>query len=393
MIRWLIAVCALVGSTALADAPLRPALRPLPEAAVRPVARADLIAGTPVVAKALAPFSGQDFRDPTFLPTPVPRHVALTRQEARADALAVVPMIEPPVVLVNLWGAGLPMFRPEGDFGGDVAALAVLSDAILRPSLRPQVIAGRAQPPVVLASAAAVLRPQLRPGDLLPEVTTDATPTFDAALSMPAAPGLSGLAIPVALRPQDRPAEIIQQAEAARVVRVRGSVCGNPQIQGEELGQVAGAGACGVDGAVLVRSVDGVRLSTAGTMDCATAEALQDWVQDVARPTLANTGGGLVGLQIMGTYACRNRNNAANGRLSEHANGKAVDIGGFNLANGGTITVLNGWGTDSYGSLLRRLHDGACGIFGTILGPEANSYHRNHFHFDTASYRSGSYCQ
>ena len=185
----------------------------------------------------------------------------------------------------------------------------------------------------------------------------------------------------------------MQQAEAARAERVRGSVCGNPQIQGEELGHVSGPGACGIDGGVLVRSVDGIRLSTAGTMDCATAEALQDWVHNVARPTLANSGGGLAGLQIMGTYACRNRNNAASGRLSEHGHGKAVDIGGFNLANGGTITVLNGWGTNSYGALLRHLHDGACGIFGTILGPEANSFHRNHFHFDTASYRSGSYCQ
>ena len=237
------------------------------------------------------------------------------------------------------------------------------------------------------------MRPQLRPGDLKPAIITDVTPTFDAALALPAAPALSALAIPVALRPNDRPAGIVQQAQAARVARVRGSVCGNPQIQGEELGAVSGSGACGIDQAVLVRSVDGVRLSTAGTMDCGTAEALQDWVQNVAKPTLASSGGGLVGLDIMGTYVCRNRNNAANGRLSEHGTGKAIDIGGFILANGSTISVLNGWGTNSYGGLLRTLHDGACSIFGTILGPEANAYHRNHFHFDTARYRSGSYCE
>jgi hypothetical protein len=28
-----------------------------------------------------------------------------------------------------------------------------------------------------------------------------------------------------------------------------------------------------------------------------------------------------------------------------------------------------------------------------VLGPNANSFHRDHFHFDTARYRSGSYCR
>ena len=371
-------LCILIGAPVLADAPLRPLARPVSQADLRPMVRPD---DAPVVAKALAPQVELALS-----------HRALAPQEARADVLTQVR----PVVLVSLWQSEPPQFRPEGDFGGDVVGIESVALAVIRPELRPQTAAPVA--PVLLASAAAVMRPQLRPGDLLPAIIADVAPDFDAAMSVPAmsvpaAPALSPLAIPVALRPSDRPADIVQQAEAARVVRVRGSVCGNPQIQGEELGHVAGSGACGIDQGVLVRSVDGVRLSTAGTMDCATAEALQDWVHNVAKPTLADSGGGLVGLQIMGTYACRNRNNAASGRLSEHGHGKAIDIGGFNLANGGTITVLNGWGTNSYGSLLRNLHAGACGIFGTILGPAANAAHRNHFHFDTASYRSGSYCQ
>jgi len=28
-----------------------------------------------------------------------------------------------------------------------------------------------------------------------------------------------------------------------------------------------------------------------------------------------------------------------------------------------------------------------------VLGPEAARYHQDHFHFDTARYRSGSYCR
>jgi hypothetical protein len=42
---------------------------------------------------------------------------------------------------------------------------------------------------------------------------------------------------------------------------------------------------------------------------------------------------------------------------------------------------------------LRRLHKGACGVFGTVLGPEANEAHRDHFHFDLAQRRNSAYCQ
>ncbi len=42
---------------------------------------------------------------------------------------------------------------------------------------------------------------------------------------------------------------------------------------------------------------------------------------------------------------------------------------------------------------LRKGHEAACEIFGTVLGPEANNAHRNHFHVDMAERRSGSYCK
>jgi hypothetical protein len=45
------------------------------------------------------------------------------------------------------------------------------------------------------------------------------------------------------------------------------------------------------------------------------------------------------------------------------------------------------------GLFLRRLHKGACGTFGTVLGPEANEAHRNHFHFDLAPRRHRAFCE
>jgi hypothetical protein len=44
-------------------------------------------------------------------------------------------------------------------------------------------------------------------------------------------------------------------------------------------------------------------------------------------------------------------------------------------------------------AFLRRLHKGACTAFGTVLGPEANEAHRNHFHFDLAPRRRSAYCE
>jgi hypothetical protein len=79
--------------------------------------------------------------------------------------------------------------------------------------------------------------------------------------------------------------------------------------------------------------------------------------------------------------------------LSEHSFGKAIDIAGIGLKSGREITVLTGWNSSRDSAALRRMWQAACGPFGTVLGPNSNRFHRDHFHFDTASYRSGSYCR
>ena len=50
-------------------------------------------------------------------------------------------------------------------------------------------------------------------------------------------------------------------------------------------------------------------------------------------------------------------------------------------------------GKSAEAQFLRRLHKGACGVFGTVLGPEANEAHRDHFHFDLAHRRNSAFCQ
>jgi hypothetical protein len=47
----------------------------------------------------------------------------------------------------------------------------------------------------------------------------------------------------------------------------------------------------------------------------------------------------------------------------------------------------------SESTFLRALHKGACGPFGTVLGPEANEAHRYHFHLDMAVRKRSAFCE
>ncbi len=128
-------------------------------------------------------------------------------------------------------------------------------------------------------------------------------------------------------------------------------------------------------------------------MDCGTARALNSWVETGLRPAVKRYGGGVSGLRVVAHYACRTRNSQKGAKLSEHGKGKAIDIAGIKLQNGGEITVLAGWNDRKEGKILRKAWKSACGPFGTVLGPNSNRFHLDHFHFDTASYRSGPYCK
>ncbi|WOI56471.1 extensin family protein [Palleronia sp. LCG004] len=171
-------------------------------------------------------------------------------------------------------------------------------------------------------------------------------------------------------------------------------ICGDRTILGETIAPIEGRiAACGIDRPVRVFSVSGVTLSQPATLDCGTARALRTWVDRGAKPALRRRGGGLAELQVPAHYACRTRNHQAGAKISEHGRGRAIDISAFKLRDGSEITVLDHWDSWRRGRLLRRMHEAACGPFGTVLGPESDRFHRDHFHFDTASYRSGPYCR
>lgn len=146
--------------------------------------------------------------------------------------------------------------------------------------------------------------------------------------------------------------------------------------------------------------VDAVRLDRTSTpftpltpLSCPMAAAYILWTREVVQPAARRYYGQTVKtIESWGSYACRPVNNQAGERLSEHATANALDVPGFVLADGRRIRVVDGWnGEDAQGrAFLRAVHKGACGLFGTVLGPDANAFHQDHIHLDMARWR---YCR
>jgi len=270
-------------------------------------------------------------------------------------------------------------------------------------------------------------RPEANPGYRdVPPITAPATAAIAAAVSAAIADGGQGeeqseeprrgllallggqnrgnqrglTAVRRSLRPLFRPVMAAQLASAPAHVdpptqtAASGGLCGVPGITGERLARIPGRlNGCGIAEPVRIRAINGITFSQRPTLNCQAARALRGWLIEDVVPEIGRRGGGVASVRVLSSYSCRTRNNQPGARLSEHATGNAIDIAGFGLANGREITVLSDWGSGVEGRILRRIHAAACGRFGTVLGPNADRYHQDHFHVDAAAYRGGAYCR
>lgn len=278
--------------------------------------------------------------------------------------------------------AGAPDRSPRPPLRLAAAVAAPVSDPVTAAVAQAlDIPAGAAADRDVPAPMPVRLRPQLRP----------VSPQVIAAAARPQ--GLAFLSPERSPEPWARPAELEQQVFFKKRKLRKGAVCGDIDIQGEKLGRVPGRiAACGIDDAVRVRSVAGVALSQEAVMTCETAQALKTWVEQGVKPAFRRRGP-VVELKVAAHYACRTRNNRPGAKISEHGRGKAIDISGFTMMDGEVVTVLKGWGQGTTLRPLRQALKAACGPFGTVLGPQSDGYHRDHFHMDVARYRSGPYCR
>ena len=142
---------------------------------------------------------------------------------------------------------------------------------------------------------------------------------------------------------------------------------------------------------------DGMRLNRATPFrpagivtSCPVAAALVLWERDVVQPAARrHLGTSVTGFDHAGSYACRRIGGGPEGRFSEHSTADAIDIIGFRLASGATVSLLRDWNGDAPGNadraaFLREVRDGACRLFATTLSPDYNAAHRDHFHLDQA---------
>ena len=135
-----------------------------------------------------------------------------------------------------------------------------------------------------------------------------------------------------------------------------------------------------------------VSLKPQATLSCPMVPATDHWVRTAVLPAARHYFGmDVVEVQVAASYSCRPRNGIHGGRLSEHGHANALDVSAFLLADGRRVTVLTGWsGSVVERAFLRAVHKGACRTFTTVLGPNADAFHRDHFHLDLARHgRSG----
>lgn len=124
-------------------------------------------------------------------------------------------------------------------------------------------------------------------------------------------------------------------------------------------------------------------ISNLGPVKCEVANAFSNWARfGVDRAARQLLGSPLARIETMGSYACRNV--AGSDRRSAHASAEAIDVSGFVLADGRRISLVDDWdgGTAAEREFLRVVHSSACKRFGTVLGPEYNRAHEDHFHLE-----------
>lgn len=271
---------------------------------------------------------------------------------------------------------------------------------------------------ILFALAAALSLPALAQDAPLPRPRPDALQQEEAAPPAPSAPAATDAAEPEPpvplprVRPApeaDEPVEEVEQQDAAEPAseteeaapvesepapalppRVYQAAC--PAVisglaEAEMLPPLSEE-SCGERSPLSVTGVFAngrmVPFSAGATLNCPMATALPDWVAAVDGYLWARENTRIARVLTGTSYMCRGRNRVVGADISEHGFANALDVTGFELEDGRSVTLLGGWSEalSPEGRLLRFAHDAGCARFTTTLGPEANALHADHLHLD-----------
>lgn len=214
-------------------------------------------------------------------------------------------------------------------------------------------------------------RPDEAEPDTPPEVEDPAPVTPPAETAKPEAEETSAAQAPEPARVYQTmcPAMVLGLVEAKMAAPIKDGECG-------ERSPLAVTGVL-VNGRM-------VPLSSEALVTCEMATGLPTWLSAVDNYLAAREETRMAEVGIGTSYACRNRNNADTGFMSEHGLANGLDVTGFTLEDGRSVGVEADWpkADAMQGRLLRYAHDAACSGFATVLGPEANAEHHDHLHLD-----------
>lgn len=140
-------------------------------------------------------------------------------------------------------------------------------------------------------------------------------------------------------------------------------------------------GRCGIANRLEVSQVGKSALRPVETA-CETALRLAMWERHGLQPAAEEyLGQGVRAVRHIGSYNCRPIRGSRT-RMSTHATAASIDIGGVTLQDGTRVELLQDWdGAPERQSFLKAIRDAGCQWFSTVLGPEYNTLHADHFHF------------
>jgi hypothetical protein len=221
----------------------------------------------------------------------------------------------------------------------------------------------------------------------LPRPRPEAQGAVPGAETSPGAPSIDGPPLPPAAEPEPPQPPRVFQAACPAVLSGQVEATSLPPLAEDSWGERSPLAVTGV-------LVNGrmVPLSGEAIVNCGMATVLPEWAAAIDGYLAARENTRLARVLVGTSYMCRPRNNVSGADVSEHGFANALDVVGFELEDGRTISLPGGW-TDPLspdGRLLRFAHDAGCSRFTTTLGPEANALHHDHLHLDLGCH--GSRC-
>ena len=155
-----------------------------------------------------------------------------------------------------------------------------------------------------------------------------------------------------------------------------------------ERASLGGPGHCGAARPFEMTAALGgrVQMRPAALLRCPMIPAVDHWLRTgVAPAAMRHFGVPVVEIKVAASYSCRPMNHVWGARLSEHGHANALDVSAFQLADGRWISVKQDWHGDPHErAFLRQVHQEGCQTFTTVLGPNYDAAHRDHFHLDLA---------